>query len=210
MFNLRVRHSREQRRSSHPRCSSGTLLIPTTVPELSTWALMLPRLRGPRSCASSPIISLRGLSAKRRNQHADHQLWIDRRSAHLSVKRLQRLAEVIEGEMAVDAPEHVINRDVFLKAEIIEQPRRRSLKAHHRLSPANQRDSMNHDTALPAIKQPLFQRYPRIAVVHSTPSGKGVYSTLRTNAGRAEVTLHPGAIASAPRQSPVAGPPPAA
>jgi hypothetical protein len=42
------------------------------------------------------------------------------------------LAEVIEGEMSVNAPEHVIDRDVFLKAEIIEQPRRRSLKAHHR------------------------------------------------------------------------------
>jgi hypothetical protein len=36
------------------------------------------------------------------------------------------LAEVIEGEMSVNAPEHVIDRDVFLKAEIIEQPRRRS------------------------------------------------------------------------------------
>ena len=34
--------------------------------------------------------------------------------------------------MSVNAPEHVIGRDVFLKAEIIEQPRRRSLKAHHR------------------------------------------------------------------------------
>jgi hypothetical protein len=65
-------------------------------------------------------------------QHADHQPWIDRRSAHLAVKRLQQLAEVIEGEMAVNAPEHVIDRDMFLKAEIIEQPRRRSLKAHHR------------------------------------------------------------------------------
>ena len=66
------------------------------------------------------------------DQHADHQLWIDRRSAHLTIERLQRLAEVIEGEMSVNAPEHVIGRDVFLKAEIIEQPRRRSLKAHHR------------------------------------------------------------------------------
>jgi hypothetical protein len=31
-----------------------------------------------------------------------------------------------------DAPEHVIENDVFIEAEIIEQPRRRSLKAHHR------------------------------------------------------------------------------
>jgi hypothetical protein len=42
------------------------------------------------------------------------------------------LAEVIEGEVAVNAPEHVIERDVFVEAEIIEQPRRRSLKADHR------------------------------------------------------------------------------
>jgi hypothetical protein len=42
------------------------------------------------------------------------------------------LAEIIEGEVTVNAPEHVIERDVFVEAEIIEQPRRRSLKAHHR------------------------------------------------------------------------------
>jgi hypothetical protein len=42
------------------------------------------------------------------------------------------LAEVIEGEMAINAPEHVVDRDVFLKTEIIEQPRRLFLNAHHR------------------------------------------------------------------------------
>jgi hypothetical protein len=47
------------------------------------------------------------------------------------------LAEVIEGEMAVNAPEHVIERDVFLKPEIIEQPRRRSLKPIIAVSPAD-------------------------------------------------------------------------
>jgi hypothetical protein len=46
------------------------------------------------------------------------------------------LAEVIEGEMAVNAPEHMVDRDMFLKAEIIEQPRRRFLSAHHAASPA--------------------------------------------------------------------------
>jgi hypothetical protein len=34
--------------------------------------------------------------------------------------------------VAVNAPEHVIERDVFVEAEIIEQPRLRSLKPHHR------------------------------------------------------------------------------
>jgi hypothetical protein len=34
--------------------------------------------------------------------------------------------------MRVNAPEHMVDKDVFLKAKIIEQPRRRSLNAHHR------------------------------------------------------------------------------
>src|SRR3984957_6141106 len=104
------------------------------------------------------------------NEHPDHQLRIDRRATHLTIKRLQRLAEVIEGEMSVNAPEHVIDRDVFLKAEIIEQPRRRSLKAHHRVSPANQRDSMNHDAPLTTINRRLHQRYPQLAAIRGRPS----------------------------------------
>jgi hypothetical protein len=66
------------------------------------------------------------------DQHADHQLGIDRGAAHLAVKRLQQLAELIQLEVAVNAPEQVIGRNVFVEAEIIEQPRRRSLKPHHR------------------------------------------------------------------------------
>jgi hypothetical protein len=66
------------------------------------------------------------------DQHADHQLWIDGGATHPAVKRLQRLAQVIEGEMAVNAPKHVVDRHMFLNAEIIEQPRRRCLNAHHR------------------------------------------------------------------------------
>jgi hypothetical protein len=62
------------------------------------------------------------------DQHADHQLWIDGGATHPAVKRLQRLADVIEGEMPVNAPEHMVGRDMFLKAEIIEQPRRRSFE----------------------------------------------------------------------------------
>ena len=66
------------------------------------------------------------------DQHPDHQLGIDRGPAHLAVKRLQQLAQLIQLEVAVDAPEQVIGRNVFVEAEIIEQPRRRSLKPHHR------------------------------------------------------------------------------
>jgi len=62
------------------------------------------------------------------DQHADHQLRIDRGSAHLAVKRLQRLAKISEVQVTVDAPDHMIGRDVLVEAEIIEQPRRRLLK----------------------------------------------------------------------------------
>ena len=34
--------------------------------------------------------------------------------------------------MAVNAPEQMVDWDMFVKAEIIEQPRRRFLNAHHR------------------------------------------------------------------------------
>ena len=54
------------------------------------------------------------------DEHSDHQLGIDRGSAYLAVKRPQRLAEIIEGEMAVNAPEQVIERDVVVEAEIID------------------------------------------------------------------------------------------
>ena len=66
------------------------------------------------------------------DQHADHQLGIDRGPAHLAVKRLQRLAEIIEGEVAVNAPEHVIGRDVVVEAEVVEQLSWCRLNAHHR------------------------------------------------------------------------------
>jgi hypothetical protein len=41
------------------------------------------------------------------------------------------VADIIKGEGAVNVPEQMIERDVFVEAEIIEQPRRRSLKARH-------------------------------------------------------------------------------
>jgi hypothetical protein len=44
------------------------------------------------------------------------------------------LAEFTEGEMAVNAPEQVIDRDMFLKAEIIEQATPREMKLAARLS----------------------------------------------------------------------------
>jgi hypothetical protein len=63
------------------------------------------------------------------DQHADRQFRIDSGSAHLAVKRPQRSAGIV---VTVDAPEQVIGRDMFVEAEIIEQPRRRLLNPHNR------------------------------------------------------------------------------
>ena len=69
------------------------------------------------------------------DQHADHQLRIDRGATGVAVERLQRLTDVIEVEMPVDASQYVIGRDVIVEAEIIDQPGRRRLNAHHRRIP---------------------------------------------------------------------------
>ena len=72
------------------------------------------------------------------DQHADHQLRVDRGAASLAVERLQRLTEIGEVQMTVDAPEQVIGRHVLVEAEIVKQPRRRLLNPIIAASPANQ------------------------------------------------------------------------
>ena len=54
------------------------------------------------------------------DQHADHQLRIDRGATGTAVERLQRLTNVIEVEMPIDASQNVIGRDMVVEAEIIE------------------------------------------------------------------------------------------
>jgi hypothetical protein len=54
------------------------------------------------------------------DQHADHELRINRWAAGAAIERLQRLTDVIEIEMPVDASQHVIRRDMIVEAEIIE------------------------------------------------------------------------------------------
>ena len=66
------------------------------------------------------------------DQHAHHQLGVDRGPTYAAVERLQRSAEIGEVQVAVDAHEQVIGRDVLVEAEIIKQPRRRLLNPHHR------------------------------------------------------------------------------
>src|SRR5262249_61652631 len=53
------------------------------------------------------------------DQHADHQLRINRGATGVAVQRFQRLADVIEVEMPVDASQHVIGRDMIVEAEIV-------------------------------------------------------------------------------------------
>jgi hypothetical protein len=54
------------------------------------------------------------------DQHADHQLRIDRGATGTAVERLPRLTNVIEVEMPIDASQNVIGRDMVVGAEIIE------------------------------------------------------------------------------------------
>jgi hypothetical protein len=53
------------------------------------------------------------------DQHADHQLRINRGATGAAVERFQPLTDVIEIEMPVDASQHVIGRDVTVEAEIV-------------------------------------------------------------------------------------------
>jgi hypothetical protein len=54
------------------------------------------------------------------DQHADHQLRIDRGATGAAVERLQRLTDVIEVQMPVDASQHVIGRDMVVETQIVE------------------------------------------------------------------------------------------
>jgi len=53
------------------------------------------------------------------DQHADHQLRIDRGATGVAIMRPQHLTDVIEVEMPVDASQHVIGRDMVIEAEIV-------------------------------------------------------------------------------------------
>jgi hypothetical protein len=65
------------------------------------------------------------------DQHADHQLRIDQGATGAAVQRFQRLTDAIEVAMPIDASQDVIGRDMIVEAEIVKQPGRRLLRAHH-------------------------------------------------------------------------------
>lgn len=67
------------------------------------------------------------------DQHSDHQLGIDRRSAGVAVERAQMRPNAGQIDKAIDGAQQMIRRDVPFQAELVEQCllRNRPL-AHHR------------------------------------------------------------------------------
>jgi hypothetical protein len=53
------------------------------------------------------------------DQHADHQLRIDRGATGVAIMRPQHLTDLIEVEMTVDASQHVIGRHMVIEAKIV-------------------------------------------------------------------------------------------
>jgi hypothetical protein len=71
------------------------------------------------------------------DQHPDHQLRVDRWTAHLAIIGPQVLADASEVDEPINRPQQMILRNVILKAEAVEQRflHHRPL-AHHLQSPA--------------------------------------------------------------------------
>ena len=90
-------------------------------------------------------------------QHADHQLGIDRRTADRAVEVPQVLANALQIDEPVDGPEQVILRHVPLQRELVEE---RALicppLAHHgRISRSGRTESAPSHR----FNRPLFQRH---------------------------------------------------
>ena len=66
------------------------------------------------------------------DEHAHHQLGIDRGTANRAIERLQLLPNIAQIKEAVDPAQQMIVRNVILKAEVVEQPLRYCLHPHHR------------------------------------------------------------------------------
>lgn len=71
------------------------------------------------------------------DQHPDHQLGIDRGSAHLAVIRAQLLAQPRQVHEAIDRAQQMLCRDVPLQAELVEKRLlRHPPLTHHQSAPA--------------------------------------------------------------------------
>jgi hypothetical protein len=99
------------------------------------------------------------------DQHADHQLRIDREATGAAVERFQRLTDVIKVEMSVDASQHVIGRDMVVKAEVIETGPT-SLERPSSPHPPPNHQAVNHGIAAASINRRVFQRYRPKAALH--------------------------------------------
>ena len=87
------------------------------------------------------------------DEHADHQLGINRRTAHLAVVRLQSLVHIGEsrGHKSVDAPEKVVLRDTMIEPELVKRiapppPPRRPIRLQGH-DPQNQRNHCSAPTS---------------------------------------------------------------
>ncbi len=65
-------------------------------------------------------------------QHADHQLRIDRRTAARGIIRGQRPADRAQIQHRINLAEQVVRGDVPIEAELIKKLRRFVLSTHHR------------------------------------------------------------------------------
>jgi hypothetical protein len=77
-------------------------------------------------------------------QHADHQFRIDRGAAGAAVERLQGGANAFEIEVLVNASQLMAGRDVIIEVEVVEQPSRYRLHAHHRRFSCKSAGEVNH------------------------------------------------------------------
>ena len=96
------------------------------------------------------------------DQHADHQLGIDRRATRLAVVRLQMRPDFRKVDEPVDLANQVIVRDMPLEAEPVEQRLlHHSPIAHHRESP---RFVEKTESEPSRRRKRVFQRNQRTAV----------------------------------------------
>jgi hypothetical protein len=91
------------------------------------------------------------------DQHPDHQLGVDRRSADLAVERLQLLPKLGQNPRhgRIDAAQKMAFRDTLLEVEEVEQLALIDrLPTHHDPSPPKASTRRNHDS--PAITNDFF------------------------------------------------------
>jgi len=83
------------------------------------------------------------------DQHADHQLRIDRRAAGVAVERCEVMPQLAEVEEAIDGAQQMSARHVLLEVEGVEElvlPT--ALLTHHRFAPSLRRAQHKRERCL--------------------------------------------------------------